>query len=224
MHLSFSIYTVLLEEDYNQSVLGAFGTSKMDEKLTVTEVYWGRKSAASWGNSLGGLLLILATPLLVLTNWIALEHFDASLSTTIRTGLSHGLYQFSSSHMPQFSGYAALGYAVWLIFQGLLYHYLPGPTCYGQRTPGGNLLQYTTNGLGAWMITHILATALIAVKWIDPAVIANNWQGLLIAANIYGYLLAIVAMVKGYVAPSHPNDRKFSGECILFLEERLVQD
>jgi len=42
-------------------------------------------------------------------------------------------------------------------------------------------------------------------------VIYDNWGGLLIVANIYGYLLAIFSYVKAYLFPTHPKDRKFSG-------------
>jgi hypothetical protein len=41
---------------------------------------------------------------------------------------------------------------------------------------------------------------------------AQNWAGLLVAANVYGYILPMFAYAKAHVAPSHAEDRKFSGE------------
>lgn len=49
---------------------------------------------------------------------------------------------------------------------------------------------------------------------LDPAWVAKNWEGLVIAFNIYGYLLAAWAYVKARVAPTHPDDLKFSGSII----------
>lgn len=49
---------------------------------------------------------------------------------------------------------------------------------------------------------------------LDPAWVAKNWEGLVIAFNIYGYLLAAWAYVKARVAPTHSDDLKFSGSII----------
>ncbi|KAB8073313.1 ergosterol biosynthesis ERG4/ERG24 [Aspergillus leporis] len=82
----------------------------------------------------------------------------------------------------------------WLAFQAVLYHYLPGPTNTGQRTPAGHLLTYRMN---------------------DPAFISRNWEGLFAAMNLAGFLLSLLAYLKAYLMPTHPEDRKFSG-CALY--------
>ena len=109
---------------------------------------------------------------------------------------------------------ATFGYLTWVSVQALLYSYLPGPTSYGQMTPAGNLLQYTTNGLLAWTVTHALYAATSLVGILDPAIIARNWEALLVTVNVYGILLAAFALMKAYLAPSHPLDRKFTGSVI----------
>jgi len=46
----------------------------------------------------------------------------------------------------------------------------------------------------------------------EPSIIAKNFGGLLVGANVYGYLLTLFAYAKAHIAPSHPGDRKFSGK------------
>ncbi|KAL9131306.1 MAG: hypothetical protein Q9217_000741 [Psora testacea] len=126
----------------------------------------------------------------------------------------NGLRYFVNQYAPRPSMQASLGYAAWILFQGILYSLLPGPISTGQLTPAGNLLKYKTNGLLAWTITHVAFLGAGAAGVLDLAIIAKNWEGLLVASNVYGFLLAGFCLVKGYVAPSHPNDRKFSGSFI----------
>ncbi len=42
-------------------------------------------------------------------------------------------------------------------------------------------------------------------------------KGILVATNIYGYLLTLFAYTKAHLFPSHPEDRKFSGSSIYDL-------
>lgn len=81
-------------------------------------------------------------------------------------------------------------------------------------TPAGNLLEYKTNGLLAWVVTHCIIVVAGTLKIVDLATVANHWMGLLVAANAYGILLAGFCQIKTPVSPSHPNDRKFSGTTI----------
>ena len=106
---------------------------------------------------------------------------------------------------------ASIGYACWLAFQATLYRLLPGPLSTGQLTPAGNLLKYKTNGLLAWAVTHLLTVLAATFGLLDLALIANHWEGLLVAVNVYGMLLAAFCQIKAHLVPSHPNDRKFSG-------------
>ncbi|KAJ5828071.1 uncharacterized protein N7525_006324 [Penicillium rubens] len=103
----------------------------------------------------------------------------------------------------------------WLAFQAVLYHYLPGPTNTGQRTPAGHLLTYRMNGLLAWVITHVAFIALCYLDLLDPAFIPRNWEGMFAAMNLAGFGLSLLAYLKAYLMPTHPEDRKFSG-CALY--------
>jgi 7-dehydrocholesterol reductase len=176
------------------------------------QVTWGRASKARWHHNLGALFLVSAPVLLVHTNWIALEHFGGSLTSTATSIIRNGFVPFAKHYFPQPSAAGFIGYAFWISLQALLYRYLPGPLCFGQQTPGGNLLSYTTNGVMAWAVTHLLFLAASVLGIIDPAIIAKTWPGLFVAANTYGFAMGIFALVKAYLAPSHPEDDKFTGE------------
>jgi len=172
---------------------------------------WGRASKAGWDKAIGALLICSAVPTLCYMNWIALEQYEGSITTACKAALDEGVVQFAFRHFPRFSVPALVGYALWLLLQAFFYGYLPGTLCYGQRTPGGHLLEYTANGLFAWALTHALYIACSFLGVLDPALIANHWEGLLVAVNTYGFVLSILAQWKGYWAPSYPEDRKISG-------------
>ena len=176
---------------------------------------------ASWGRSGSGTSLLTTTacagilvlcPLLVVFLWTALQNFDGSLFASIATFWSEGPMTFAARFAPTFSINACFGYAAWLSFQSTLYTNLPSQISTGQLTPAGNILKYKTNGLSAWIITHALGIGAVMAGVLDPAILAKNWGGLLIAANIYGFLVSAFSYMKAYVAPTHPQDRKFSGQ------------
>lgn len=57
----------------------------------------------------------------------------------------------------------------------------------------------------------------LVFKLFSPSIIARNWEGLLVAANAYGFLLTIFAWIKAHVAPTHSDDRKFTGSWLYDL-------
>ncbi|KAG9230694.1 ergosterol biosynthesis ERG4/ERG24 [Amylocarpus encephaloides] len=122
-----------------------------------------------------------------------------------------GSINFFQTLAPRPSVEASMQYGAWLIFQAALYRWLPSVISTGQLTPAGNLLKYRTNGLLAWFVTHALFFGLSAFGTLDPAFLARNWEGLLVAANIWGFLLTGIAYIKAHVSPTHEQDRKFSG-------------
>ena len=184
----------------------------IDKTMTSANRTWGRNANA---NIVGSAIGIFGCTILVNIYWIALEYFDGSLSRALSTVLSE-VYQGKSHSLlallPKPSLTGALIYLGWIVFQGLLFYFLPGRTCYGQRTPGGHRLRYVTNGLIAWAITHLLFFLAVHQGWIETTVVAKNWQGLLIAASAYGYALAVGMQVKGYYMATFPEDCKSSSE------------
>lgn len=136
---------------------------------------WGRTNEVSWINSCAALLVLVA-PFGLYINWLALEHYNGSLLLAFQALSSQG-WRLMSEYRPKPTVAAFLGYFLWIAIQAALYHFLPGEQCSGARTPGGHRLQYTTNGLAAWTISHILYLAAAVLGVLDPALIARNWDG-----------------------------------------------
>lgn len=52
----------------------------------------------------------------------------------------------------------------------------------------------------------------VLLRCLDPAIIAKNWEALLVAVNISGFFLSGIAYLKAHVSPTSEGDRKFSGK------------
>ncbi|KAF8466018.1 ergosterol biosynthesis ERG4/ERG24 [Kalaharituber pfeilii] len=102
-------------------------------------------------------------------------------------------------------------YLVWYMVQAVMYAVVPGRIGYGQKTLAGRQLPYQLNGLTCYIITHVAFISAVYYKLIPISIIANNWLGLFVAANMMGYFLTVFAYVKARLFPCHPDDCKFSG-------------
>lgn len=182
--------------------------------MDQVEEFWGRQIKASWWATAASSFLVLACPLWLFWNWIGLEYFDASYMLELAALRHQGIFLFCFNYLPRPSVAASMGYLSWLFCQAALYQFLPGPLSTGQLTPAGNLLKYRTNGLLAWTLTHCVAFAALSLGYLDLAVIADHWEGLLVASNIYGIIMPALCLVKGHIAPSHIGDCKYSGSLI----------
>ncbi len=97
-------------------------------------------------------------------------------------------------------------FAVWEIFQFLLSVFVPGSPNpgYGQSTPAGHKLTYNVNGLRAWVISHaVLYVAVYQLQLFKASVLYDEWGALFVVANIFGFVLTVLAYIKAWVAPSH---------------------
>jgi hypothetical protein len=173
---------------------------------------WGRFNTGSWLAATGCTGIVVLCPILVILLYIALQRYDGSLLACLTDLVFLGPSDFIIAHALRPTFKVFVGYSAWLIFQALLYIYLPGSASSGQLTPAGYLLKYKTNGLNAWIFTHVAAVVLAYVGILDPAVLAKNWEGLLVVANLYGFLLPTFSYLKAHILPSHAEDRKFSGK------------
>jgi 7-dehydrocholesterol reductase len=171
---------------------------------------WGRNEKPSVVTVCltGGLLYLC--PVLVAFFWNCCHRQGASF-----TGLLYQVRSFGVlSILPRPTGEALLIFVGWMLLQVLLFVHLPGPLVQGQETPAGNVLEYRVNGLCAWGISNGLFAALGLLGLIQFSVIADNWEGLLVAANLYGFALAVFVFVKAHIQPTHRGDIKFSGSQI----------
>ena len=182
--------------------------------MTKLDSFWGRRTDATRWTAFASLVLVVVCPLWISYIWISLEYHNGSVYQTAVAMSEKGLYSFCHQYAPRPTMNAFIGYAAWVSLQALLYSLLPGPISLGQMTPAGNLLEYKTNGLLAWVVTHCIVVVAGTLKILELAIVANHWMGLLVAANAYGILLAGFCQIKAHVSPSHPNDRKFSSTTI----------
>lgn len=200
---------------HQYSIMGASNAAiptrppKLNEP--IQQVKWGRANKARWDHNLGALFLVTAPVLLVHLNWTALQYFNGSLTSALRSMTRQGFILFARQYFPQASISGFVGYAGWITLQALLYRFLPGELCFGQRTPGGHLLSYNANGVMAWAVTHLLYLTASVLGIVDPAIIAKSWAGLFVAANTYGFLVGIFAQLKGYWDPTFSQDCKHTG-------------
>lgn len=202
------------------SPAGKATTAPMDSLISTMapdKVVWGRQAEAVTKDSLKSIVMITAAPVWVLLNWIALTRYDGSMTAAVVALGKNGLLDFLKINQLQPTLVASLGYIGWFLFQAFLFVVLPGAKCFGQRTPGGLLLAYVTNGLNAWMLTHILFFLGAFAGVFDAAIIANHWEGLLVAANVSGFVLAFLFQVKGYYMPSYKEDQKMSGKFFIIF-------
>jgi len=154
--------------------------------------------------------MLVVPPCMIILTWITLEYFDGSLLAMFASIAANGVFDFLHRYYPAVDSNVVLVYSAWVLFQAGLYTVLPGRST-GQRTASGNLLEYRTNGFLAWIITMALAGSAWWSGMLDAAVIARNFETFPAFLNYYGVFLSIVAFVKAYVAPSHAEDRTFSG-------------
>jgi len=201
---------------------------------------WGRERDVTLSNVFICTCILLFCPLLVVYFYTACNAFRCSLlgpalflltskppawaiPTTFSPFKTQSLLasSFQSKILaiaPQFEAESMQLYLGWVFFQGLMYAFLPAKIGYGQQTPAGHILPYKVNGLLAWIITHVSFYVLVyQLNAFSPSIIATHWGGLLVATNIYGYLLTGFCYVKAHLFPSHPEDRKFSGSMIYDL-------
>lgn len=163
-------------------------------------------------HSLGCTAIMTLCPVLVITLWIALSSFGGSLSGAMEVMGQIGIVNFLYQYGPRPNLKTSIAYGAWILFQAALYQFLPSKLSTGQLTPAGHLLKYRTNGLLAWFVTHALFAAFALAGLLDPAILAKHWEPLLVATNVFGFILSGVAYGKARLSPTHEGDRKFSGE------------
>lgn len=192
----------------------------LDEKKKYANPAWGRTTSLDWFTYLGWTSIMLFCPFLCLYFWLVCDSYQCDLSAPVvllsKAGFTSAAFQkVLVDHLPTPSVGAFQLYFGWLVFQGLLYTYLPGKIGYGQQTPAGHILAYNVNGLMAWVVTHaVFVAGGFYFGWFSPTIIYDNWGGLFIAANVYGYFLTAFSYIKALYFPTHPEDRKFSGSAI----------
>lgn len=192
---------------------------------SISESVWGRTGfGRSWIRSFIAASPCFLAPLTSISVFITLAQYDASFSLFAEAVMKEGFWSICIQYGPRLTLKGVLAVICWVGLQALLFRYLPGDTHKGQLTPAGYLLSYRINGLSAWIITHVLYIVLSLVGVLDPGFIPRNWNSLIGAMNLAGYVISTFAFIKAYMMPTHPEDRKFSGTLLylLLLARRIL--
>lgn len=194
----------------------ATGMATEAQVTTDTDV-WGRTGPGrSRLRSLIATSPLFLAPMASISTFITLAQYDGSLSLFVAAVKEYGFWNIYTQYGPQATVKGIAAVIFWVGLQAILYHYLPGENHQGQHTPAGNLLDYKLNGLSVWIVTHLLYATLVWLGILDPGFIPRNWSSLIAAMNLAGFIISALTYVKAYVAPTHPEDRKFSGKFFSF--------
>lgn len=185
-----------------------------DKQIRSPNIFWGRRQHVSALSGLLSLTLVVGSIFLTLFLHICLEHFGGSIWAAITEPLFvQSPFLFILRYLPAVFAGPILGYAGWVVVQAMLYTVVPGKVVHGPPTPGGHAHPYLINGLSCWFLTvcgFVLAGYVGGIGVM--ASVARNWGALLVVANIYGLITAVLAYVKARVSPTFERDRRFSGE------------
>ncbi|KND04700.1 uncharacterized protein SPPG_08843 [Spizellomyces punctatus DAOM BR117] len=108
------------------------------------------------------------------------------------------------SHATFFKLEAVAAIFGWMIFQALLYGYLPGTYIQGVPLPTGERLTYKINAFGCMIATYIAAYAVFSVKGLGPFLwVADNTLPLAVAATIYAIIQSVLLYVLSHRIPPH---------------------
>lgn len=140
------------------------------------------RPTATTFNVIMTVVLLVALPLLVYYLWICLEYH-------------HGVLVWPSPEMlKQFPlpNWTSVGLvAAWLVFQSFLQVYAPGKRVEGTPLRDGTRLSYTMNGWLVWWLTWAVIAAGVALHFIPPTILADQFGPLLTTMNILTYLFSL---------------------------------
>ncbi|XP_065053563.1 7-dehydrocholesterol reductase-like [Rhopilema esculentum] len=150
--------------------------------------------------------------------FITIHNYGGSLQLAGQALLGHiasgDIARFLWSTIPRVTFDGACFYFGWIFVQAMFYLFMPGPSGYGQMTPGGNVLKYHCNGLNSWIVTHIAAVTGVYFGVFQGTIIFDNLGSFFVLANLSGLALSFFALFKAYNFPTHAEDRRFSDSLV----------
>lgn len=163
---------------------------------------WG--SGGLFGNrALGSLLLMLTTPIFVLTLWYTCAVHDGSLSSVGNEIISKGFYYFLQNVWPTpFDPYAWKLIGSYMAFELLLMRLVPGKVFRATPTASGHIPIYKANGVQCYVITIVTLFALTYYDIVKLGDVYDNMGKLLSSMNLFAILFCIMLTFKGLHVPS----------------------
>jgi len=150
-----------------------------------------REFATEFGGAGGALAAMVLLPAVVYYLWICVEFYGGALQfprTALLAHLAHAVPTWK----------ATIVYLVWLAWQALLAWIGPGPSGQGALLPDGHSrLTYRYNGLFAWYLTLVAATALHVTGVFPLSTLYAEFGPLVTVATIVATALAALCYVGG---------------------------
>lgn len=143
---------------------------------------------------------------------LTLEHYGGGLHRLLEARAQLWVLELSRAS-PRLSAHGTI--AIWMLFQAVLYRYLPGARSIGQCTPAGYLPIYTTNGLLVCIMSCLVYGALVAASRLKASSLTAHWGSFFVALNLRGLAATIIAYTKARLVPTQSNDQNRNGECVI---------
>ncbi|KAB8231647.1 ergosterol biosynthesis ERG4/ERG24 family-domain-containing protein [Aspergillus alliaceus] len=156
--------------------------------------HWGRRMHVTLLSGFLSLTFVLSATIVVLFVCTSLSNFNGSLQ---------GAFAF----LP------IIGYGVWLVFQAALSSVLPGKIAH--RAPNSRRSLFALQDKYLSIIYVEVFQAIVSV--------ARYWAAVLMAANMYGLLVSVLALLKGYIILTSTQDRRLNGSVFHDLLAGLFQ-
>lgn len=156
-------------------------------------------------NTIGPLLLMIASPTFVMLMWYTNTYLAGSTSRLFAEFSEQGFLQtIYRIWAPVFwgSGTAWTMIITFTIFQMLLMRALPGKEYLGPVTPKGNRPVYKANGVTAFFITIATFTFFTMAGVFPATIIYDNLGELFGALNVFALAVCLMLYFKGRYAPS----------------------
>ena len=143
------------------------------------------------------VVLLIALPPLVYYMWICLEYHNGAL-------VWPSLEMATRFPLPTWTSVGIL--AGWFVFQGLLQICAPGKWIEGTPLADGTRLKYKMNGWFSWWFTWVVIAAGVALQWIPPTILADQFGPLMTTANVFTYLFSFYLYWRGRTSGT-PHER-----------------
>ena len=155
------------------------------------------------------LFLLVCAPPATLLVWAINVRYDGSVLAFAEQALAVGfLSELASIWGPYVWGTAA-GWKIIGVFAALqlfLMRLVPGKSFHGPVTPNGHVPEYRANGVACFLITiGLFLGGSYGLDWFDPAIVYDNFPGILGALNVFGLSLCLLLYIKGRRFPSGPD-------------------
>lgn len=135
-------------------------------------------------------LALVALPALVYYLWICVHHFGGALAWPFSRDLA--------ALLPAPTLAAAAIYGLWLLFQGFLQLYAPGPWKEGvPMDADGTRLRFRLNGWFSFWFTWVFLLGAMLAGVVSPTIVYDHFGALLTTANLFAFVFCAYLYTTG---------------------------